>query len=333
MPVVGKFVAKAMAARERGWLSLIPIVCGQKFPSIKKWEMFGVTPPSTAQIAAWGEVSPNAGLGFVYGGQESVLAVDLDWLDGRAYTAWARTKDTLGPTPLVREGLHPKKLMLYRFEQPMVLPGKNFGNFELFYAVGTQTVFSGIHPDTHKPYHWIAGANPTQISPRDLPLVNQSQLVELIERLRPLCDDPNERSQSRKVRRTTRVYAPVGKGASDRASGAVASVISDLREHTDPMLRAIDIVRHSTPGNRYPNAFGCTVALVRMGYADSDIKLKLIPVYSNLFLPSERNQRIDAMTSALHWARNEIGDDAESLASTTQVQSIESWWQTRKYQQ
>jgi hypothetical protein len=236
----------------------------------------------------------------------------------------------LGPTPLVREGRHPKKLMLYRFEPPMVLPGKAFGNFEIFHAAGTQTVFAGVHPETGAPYRWIAGASPFDTAPGDLPIVNQAQVVALIDALRPLCGAAPMQSRKGAKKQVARVYAPNGQGASDRASGAVASVISDLREHAAPLARAIEIVRHSTPGNRYPNAFGCTVALVRMGYSDDEIARDLIPNYAGLFLPSERRQRVDALQSALRWARGEIGDDAQALATTAQAQAIDGWWRARE---
>lgn len=325
------FASRAMALRNRGWQSLIPIRARTKRPPIEGWPDFGVTPPTPAQIAAWGVLYPDAGLALVYGGPERVLAIDLDWLDYRAFVAWAKTKSILGPTPLVREGLYPKKLMLYRFEPPMVLPNKAYGNFEIFHAAGTQTVFYGVHPDTGAEYKWIAGATPADIAPCDLPVVNQAQVLKLIETLRPLCDGNSTPARGKGGRKgASRVYAATGQGASDRASGAVASVISDLREHADPMARAIEIVRHSTPGNRYPNAFGCTVALVRMGYGDADIERDLIPPYAGLFRPSERRERTGAISSALRWARGEIGDDAKSLTVTAQAQSIESWWQARE---
>lgn len=325
------FAARALALRNRGWLSLIPIRANAKRPQIEVWQYFATTPPTPAQLAEWGRMFPTAGIGFVYGGNEHVLAVDLDWLDERASVAWKKTKSILGATPLVREGLHPKKLMLYRFEPPLVLPGKAFGNFEIFHAIGTQTVFHGLHPSTGAPYKWISGATPADVAPCDLPVVSQPQVLKLIETLRPLCGEVATQARGSGSRKgVKRVYAPTGLGASDRASGAVASVISDLREHANPLSRAIEIVRHSTPGNRYPNAFGCTVALVRMGYADEDIERDLIPTYANLFRPSERCQRIDAISSALSWARNEIGGDAKSLSKTTQAQFIESWWNARE---
>jgi hypothetical protein len=328
--MAGSFAATAMAMRNRGWQSLVPITPAKKRPCISEWQRWGTTPPSPAQIAAWGVQYPDAGLGLVYGGPENVLAVDLDWLDDRAYAAWAKTKSLLGPTPLVREGLHPKKLMLYRFEPPLVLPGKAFGNFEIFHAAGTQTVFAGVHPDTGAPYRWIAGATPADIGPQELPLVTPAQVLALIDALRPLCGDAPVKSGKGSRSKTPRVYAPSGQGASDRTSGTVASVISDLREHAEPMVRAIEIVRHSTPGNRYPNAFGCTVALVRMGYSDAEINAQLVPAYAKLFLPSEHRQRVDALQSALRWARGEIGEDAKALTVTAQAQSIESWWRARE---
>lgn len=205
------------------------------------------------------------------------------------------------------------------------LPGKNFGNFELFYASG-QTVFFGIHPDTEKPYEWALG-DPREIGPEDLPEVSHQQVLELIEALRPL-QEPKKPSGRRKTSPQAN-HIIACQGASDRLSGAVAGVLPELQTADDPLQAAIKIVAGAQNGSRYSTAFGVIVTLVKFGYDDNTIQRAILPVYGALFQkPSDRRQHVKAFGSALVWARKEIGDDLQVLLAQTPIQSLHALWET-----
>lgn len=311
--------------RRRGWLSAIPIVPKNKNPCIDEWQKRAANPPDEYELARWASLYPDAGLGFVYGGRENVLGVDLDFLDEEeANRAYARTKSILGPSPLLRIGRYPKRLLLYLYNG-VSLPGKNFGSFELFYSSG-QTLFFGIHADTGKHYEWALG-DPRENGPSDLPEVSHQQVLELIEALRPL-----QGLKKRAGKRNTLLQANLTfecQTASDRLSGAVAGVLPELQAADDPLQAAIEIVAGAQNGSRYSRAFGVVVTLVKFGYDDSEILHSIFPIYADLFQkPTDRRQHVKALGSALVWARKEIGDDLQALLAQTPIQSLHALWET-----
>ena len=318
-----QFLKNAFALRRRGWLSCIPTVHGGKNPCIDEWEKRAANPPDEHELARWASLYPNAGNGYVYGGSEHALGVDLDFLDEeKANRALARTKAILGPSPLRRIGCYPKRLLLYGYKGPP-LPGKNFGGFELFYATG-QTIFFGLHPDTGRPYEWVIG-DPREIGPSDLPEVSNEQILELIAALRPLQEPKKPTGKPKALREATPAFD--SQAASDRLSGAVADVLPELRTALDPLLVAIEILASAKQGSRYSTAFGVVIALVKFGYPDAEIWQAISPVYAGLFLDvSERRQHLKAIESALVWARKEIGPDLQSLLAQPAIQSLHASW-------
>jgi hypothetical protein len=319
------FLRAAFAMRRVGWLATIPIKPGQKMPAVGGWQEYGFSPPSDHLLARWATLHPSAGVGFVYGGSEQILGVDLDFIDEQtANRAFALTKTILGPTPFLRIGLPPKRLMLYRYLGTAALPGKVFSGFELFLKTG-QTVFAGIHPATGLPYDWVI-KSPQDSPPSDAPETTYEKVIELIEALRPL--GAARKTAGVSDHRRTNPMAPIDLGASDRRSGAVASVLPELRAADAPLAAATEIIAAAQPGGRYPAAFGVVVALVQFGFDDKAIWNAVSPPFAAHFPDAaERRARLGTIASALRWARAEIGPDAATLAADPVIQSLQQHWE------
>jgi hypothetical protein len=324
--MANRFFEPAFAMRRNKWMSIVQVKEGSKAPRADAWPQYAVEPPSEHLLARWSALNPHDGVGFAYGGSERIIGVDLDYLiEEAAQRAFALMKNILGPTPLLRIGQFPKRLGLYRFLGSETLPGKAFNSFEIFHKLGTQTVFFGVHPDTGREYTWPL-KSPMDSPPTEAPEVSYAQLLELIEALRPIAP-PKKRAGARNHRRGA--SAPFNPDvASDRLSGAVAGVLTDLRTAADPLAAGAEMIADAHPGSRYPSAFGVIVALVKLGHADKVIWQTVSPPFAAHFQnPSERRARLDTIASALRWARAEIGPDAETLNANPAFQSLQRFWE------
>jgi len=95
---------------------------------------------------------------------------------------------TVATTPLVRIGLAPKILLVYRSETAftkiqtpeLFLPDGTKCKVELL-AKGQQFVCDGMHPDTGKPYWWT-GETPESVRLDDLPAIGEKQARGFIEK-------------------------------------------------------------------------------------------------------------------------------------------------------
>lgn len=86
-------------------------------------------------------------------------AIDIDCLDEELAASVGKIAlKLLGAAP-VRIGRAPKRLLVYRTGTPFARKRLWFGERHLVEVLGRgqQYVVSGIHPDTHEPYHWPAG--------------------------------------------------------------------------------------------------------------------------------------------------------------------------------
>jgi hypothetical protein len=323
--MANRFFETAFAMYRAGWRQMMPTREGSKAPRLDAWPQFAIEPPSAHLLARWSALYPHDGVGYAYGGSERILGVDLDYLiEDAAQRAFAAAKAILGPSPLIRIGLFPKRLLLYRFLGSEKLPGKQFNTFELFHKAGTQTIFFGRHPDTGREYTW-PNKSPMDVSPTEAPEVSYGQILELIEALRPIA--PKKPARARNHRRSA--SAPFNPdAASDRLSGAVASVLTDLRAAADTLAAAAETIADAGPGNRYPTCFGVIVSLVKLGYADKAIWETVSPPFAAHFQnPSERRARLDTIASALRWARAEVGPDAETLNANPAFASLQRCWE------
>jgi RecA-family ATPase len=99
---------------------------------------------------------------------------------------------TLGETPLVRVGLAPKTLLVYRAEKTfgkiqtpnLILPNGQTPKVEVL-ASGQHFVADGVHPVTRQPYTWI-DESPETVHISLLPVVTEDQVREIARRAEQL---------------------------------------------------------------------------------------------------------------------------------------------------
>lgn len=122
----------------------IPILPGTKKPYLDGWSTI---PLDDARIDDWAARIRGHGTGLRPG---ALVGVDIDTLDSDpAHSAEADARRILGHTPLIRIGLWPKRLLLYRTGTALAKCGA--AGVESL-ARGQQFVAFGVHPDTGRPY-------------------------------------------------------------------------------------------------------------------------------------------------------------------------------------
>ncbi|RYU56297.1 DUF3987 domain-containing protein [Methylolobus aquaticus] len=119
---------------------------------------------------------PEAGIGIAAG---KVIGIDIDLLASEdvARSIEALARETLGNTPAVRIGRAPKRLLVYRADEP-------FAGFKLppieVLGCGQQFVAYGIHPDTGEPYTWPVD-DLADLDLEDLPVITEAQAREFAQ--------------------------------------------------------------------------------------------------------------------------------------------------------
>jgi hypothetical protein len=111
------------------------------------------------------------------------------------------------PTPLVRIGLAPKVLLVYRSDSAftkiqtpeLFLPDGTKCKVELL-AKGQQFVADGIHPDTGKPYWWT-GETPETVRIDELPVIGEKQARAFIEDAERLLREAGAKPKPKKNQR------------------------------------------------------------------------------------------------------------------------------------
>jgi hypothetical protein len=117
---------------------------------------------------------PEAGIGVACG---AVVGIDIDFLDAeKAHETDLLARRNLGDTPALRIGQAPKRLLVYRADEPVV--SRSFGPLEIL-GSGRQFVAYGIHPRSGMPYHW-PDEGLADLRLTDLPLVSEVRLGEFI---------------------------------------------------------------------------------------------------------------------------------------------------------
>ena len=168
----------------------LPIKPAAKTPAPTRWSSVVI---DEAQVEAWGVAFPAHGVGLRTGG---LVGIDIDILDpDPAHAAEAVARRVLGETPLLRVGLWPKRLLIYRTDAPfrkLQVPG-----LEIL-GQGQQFVAFGIHPGTGQPYHWPEGDTPLDVAFDDLPRVVEGQCAILAAEIAALSPDAQSRSGGRR---------------------------------------------------------------------------------------------------------------------------------------
>lgn len=110
--------------------------------------------------------------------------VDIDSLDeGLSRIVQQAAEAKLGPAP-VRVGRHPKRLLMYRTEQPfgrMRMHVTRDGQQHLIEVLcqGQQYLVAGTHPTTLKPYEWLGTGMPDR--PEQLTTITREQVVAFFD--------------------------------------------------------------------------------------------------------------------------------------------------------
>ena len=163
--------------------NIVPIEPGKKAPGFDGWQK---TRASQVQLKKWLESGrEHHGVGII---TAHTPAVDIDVLDdelAELLEQWCH--DNLGQAP-VRVGKAPKRLLLYRTDEPFrKITSKTYLNeweercrIEIL-GDGQQFVAFHVHKETGKPYRWTSENSPLDTPVQDLPLIDPDKLVELIE--------------------------------------------------------------------------------------------------------------------------------------------------------
>jgi hypothetical protein len=159
----------------------IPIRPGTKVTRIAKWQLLCSSILAPSDLQDFIDKYPFDSVALVCG---ATLAIDIDSLDETRAAFLQRTAvEMLGPTPLVRVGRYPKRMLLYRSSDPPPRT-QRLGDIEILGSKAYVLAF-GIHPQTARPYEWTRGASPADLRFDQVPAVGREQIQALVEQLRP----------------------------------------------------------------------------------------------------------------------------------------------------
>jgi len=154
----------------------LPIIPGEKRPRVDAWTTVTV---NLDAVTAWARQYPRFGVGLRTG---RLVGLDIDILDpDLAHLAERLAVEHFGDT-LVRVGLWPKRLLLYRTDAPFskIVRGSEGAKIEVL-GQGQQFVAFGRHPDTGADYYWPHGETPLDIVLDGLPLVDEARCHAFLE--------------------------------------------------------------------------------------------------------------------------------------------------------
>jgi hypothetical protein len=188
--------------RGNGWPS-IPITphdgehqSDGKRPAIRDWQRHAVYDekaplPLLREIESVARRYPDAeGTGIPCG---SVIGIDIDVSDPMLVDEIeGMAVSVFGPTPFVREGRAPRRMLVYRAAEEMPKSAhkalNGAGDGIDIQAVGSQFVAFGIHRVTRRPYRWL-GESPLTASPEGAPEITAEEVsafLSLVNGVLPL---------------------------------------------------------------------------------------------------------------------------------------------------
>jgi len=172
------FMAQLGAKLVDAGFPILPIQPGTKKPGVFRrgvwrdypaWNRHCERDTTDNEIDVWGDW-PDAGIGIAAG---RVIGIDIDVLADPhlAKRIEVLARELLGDTPALRIGRAPKRLLVYRADQPF--KGFKRPPIEVL-GLGQQFIAYGIHPDTGQPYDWPLESL-AEIAIDDLPTINEAQ--------------------------------------------------------------------------------------------------------------------------------------------------------------
>lgn len=164
--------------------ALLPVLPGTKRVNVKKWQRSCLAPPSRAATLRYVDKYPNHGVAIACG---RCCAVDIDIDDeDQASRADQLVRDIVPGEPLVRYGKYPRRILLYRSENP--LHTRHQPSIDVL-GVGSYFVAYGSHPDTGKPYRWD-GESPITRRLSDLPIITDAHVESICNEVTKLVGPP-----------------------------------------------------------------------------------------------------------------------------------------------
>ena len=172
------FMAQLGARLVDAGFPILPIQPGTKKPGVFRrgawrdypaWSRHCERDTTDHEIDVWGDW-PEAGIGIAAG---RVIGIDIDVLSDPplAKRIEVLAREQLGDTPALRIGRAPKRLLVYRAEQPF--KGFKRPPIEVL-GLGQQFIAYGIHPETGQPYDWPLETL-AEIRIDDLPTITAAQ--------------------------------------------------------------------------------------------------------------------------------------------------------------
>ena len=173
------FVQLAPTLVKNGWRP-IPGYADTKRPSITRWNDLNNAqwPPDKLDETLEGQGQLEGEI-VCLAIQREIVAIDLDILDEQqAQAAYDFALRFLGQTPLVRIGLAPKKVLIYRNDG--TIKSRKLHPIEIFAGSG-QVVGFGFHAKAGRDYQW-PHKSPLELAVDDptIPMINQHQLDQFL---------------------------------------------------------------------------------------------------------------------------------------------------------
>jgi hypothetical protein len=150
-----------------------------KVPVVRRWQNSKPTDVQWLGKMLRANRYADHNLGIVCG---RVVGIDIDADEPvKAAQLEALAAEHLGATPFQRVGRAPRTLLLYRAAVGESIPSlAKLGSCIDVLSGGKQFVAFGIHPDTEKPYQWIA-ASPATAKLDDLPVITGTSLKAFVD--------------------------------------------------------------------------------------------------------------------------------------------------------
>lgn len=178
------FAMTAPRLHELGWRP-IPLRPDTKIPCMRGWNERNATPWLEDELAWWIHNRPAAACGLAV--PSSLAAIDLDITDPNIMGPVLRRADQLlGPSPLIRIGSAPKRVIIYRSDG--TARSSKPHPIEIFSGTGQVALF-GWHAKAGSPYQWPE-ASPLDLpadSP-DIPLITAARGQAFLSSIAPLLD-------------------------------------------------------------------------------------------------------------------------------------------------
>ena len=215
---------------DRGY-AILPIQPASKKPGMyrlgawhdyPKWSRHCERDTTENEVDIWGDW-PEAGVGIAAG---RVIGIDIDVLQSKevAEQIEGLARRMLGDTPAIRIGHAPKRLLVYRADQP-------FGGFKYppieVLGLGQQFIAYGIHPDTGKPYDW-PDHTLADLKLDELPVITQEKAREFAQAAYALVpQDSRPKTLGVGLQSPSAAVTPADKrGTQDAIAAALAHIVN-----------------------------------------------------------------------------------------------------------